>query len=367
MKIGILTYHACFNYGACLQAYALQQTIKKRHEDCKIIDYQSTKLIDINHPFCKMPKHPKEVVKNLTRLPYLKQLQERKRLFEAFINHTLDLSERCSNDAEVEIECGKYDCVVCGSDQTWNLDPSIRYETPLYYLNFPKRQRRVTYATSFGSWVRDFHTREKELMPWIREFDHLSMREESGVELLRGKGLECEWVLDPTLLPSQKEYDEIARERITSEPYVLLFSWNGAKEAVEITKAVASDLKCKAIYIVPPPRAMFCGIERKLDVGPREFLSLVKHAEFVVTNSFHGTVFSTIFHKPFVSAIAGDVDARRASLMKQLGLEDHLMSPDNLDIDKIQDTDFTRVEENIKPLRERSLNYLYNALDNDKL
>lgn len=367
MRIGILTYHACFNYGACLQAYALQQTIKKRYEDCKIIDYQSKKLIDINHPFCKVPKHPKEVVKNITRLPYFKQLQKRKRLFEDFINHTLDLSERCSNDAEVELECGKYDCVVCGSDQTWNLDPSIRYETPLYYLNFPKRQRRVTYATSFGSWVKDFHTREKELMPWIKEFDRLSMREESGVKLLRRKGLECEWVLDPTLLLTQKEYDEIACERIISEPYVLLFSWNGASEAISLTKTIAASLGCKAFYIVPPPRAMFCGIKRKLDVGPTEFLSLVKYAEFIVTNSFHGTVFSTIYHKPFVSAVAESVDARRASLMKQFGLEDHLMNPANLNIDKMFKTDFVKVEEKLKPLREHSLNYLYSALEDDKL
>ena len=363
MKIGIFTYHACYNYGACLQAYALQQTVKKKCDDCKIIDFQSKKLIDINHPFCKIPKHPKELIKNLTRLPYYSQLMKRQALFEDFINHTLDLSRRCSIDDEVKDECEKYDCIICGSDQTWNLDPSIRYETPLYYLNFPKKQRRITYATSFGSWVKDFHTREKEIMPWIKEFDSLSMREESGVNLLRGKGLECEWVLDPTLLLHSEDYDKIARERIIEKPYVLLFSWNGAPEAVAITKAVAAKLGCKAFYIVPPPRAMFCGIERKLDVGPKEFLSLVKHADFVVTNSFHGTVFSTIYKKPFISAVANEVDTRRASLMKLFGLEDHLTNPENMDLEKIFHTDFDEVEKRLTTLREHSLNYLYNALE----
>ena len=363
MNIGILTYHACYNYGACLQAYALQQTIKKKYAGCKIIDYQSKKLIDINHPFCKVPKHPKELIKNITRLPYYSQLMKRQALFEDFINNTLDLSQRCSDDEDVRKECDKYDCVVCGSDQTWNLDPSIRYETPLYYLNFPKAQRRITYATSFGSWVNDFHTRENEIMPWIKEFDSLSMREESGVELLCSKGLECEWVLDPTLLLQSEDYDKIARKRIITEPYVLLFSWNGAPEAVAITKTVAAKLGCKAYYIVPPPRAMFCGIERKLDVGPKEFLSLIKHADFVVTNSFHGTVFSTIYQKPFISAITDKPDARRASLMKQFGLEDHLMNPANLDLDKIYHTDFKKVNERLMPLREHSINYLYKALE----
>lgn len=80
MKIGILTYHACYNYGACLQAYALQQSIKRRYAECDIIDYQSKQLIDINHPFCKVPKHPKEIIKNITRLPYYNQLLRRQKL-----------------------------------------------------------------------------------------------------------------------------------------------------------------------------------------------------------------------------------------------------------------------------------------------
>lgn len=362
MKIGILTYHACYNYGACLQAYALQQTIMRRNADCKIIDYQSKRLIDINHPFCKVPKHPKEIIKNVTRSPYYRQLQHRARLFADFIDNVELISQRCTTDEDVRRECEKYDIVVCGSDQTWNLNPSIRYETPLYYMNFPKKQRRITYATSFGSWVNHFPERGKELLPWIKQFDALSMREESGVEMLRSKGLNCEWVLDPTLLLKQEDYDKIARKRLIDEPYVLLFSWNGAAEAVELTKIISKKLGAKPIFIVPPPRAMFCGIERKLDVGPREFLSLVKYAECVVTNSFHGTVFSTIYHKPFVSAIKDKVDARRASLMKQFGLENHLMSPSTINTDIIKNTDFDKVENNIAPLRKNSLNYLYTAL-----
>lgn len=362
-KIGILTYHACYNYGACLQAYALQQAIKKQYENCVIIDYQSKKLTDINHPFCKYPKHPKEVIKNITRLPYYQSLQKRQELFEDFINHSLILSQRCSNDQEVINECEQYDCIVCGSDQTWNLDPNIRYETPLYYLNFPKKQKRISYATSFGSWVNKFSTREKDLLPWIHEFDKLSMREESGVNLLKSKGFECEWVLDPTFLLKCDEYEKICVEKIINEPYVLLFSWNGAPETIKLTKMIEKELGCKAFYIVPPPRALFSGIERKLDIGPKEFISLIKHANFVVTNSFHGTIFSTIFHKPFVSAIADSIDPRRASLMKQLGLENRLVSPRTFDISTIMKTDFEKVEERLTPLRNKSIEYLYSAID----
>lgn len=362
MKIGILTFHACYNYGACLQAYALQQTVKKEHPDCEIIDFQSEHFININHPFARYPTHWKEIVKNITRIPYWRQLQQRSSYFDEFINQVLVLSERCATDESVKCIAEKYDCIICGSDQTWNLDPAIRYETPLYYLNFPKKQRRITYATSFGSWVNDFESRSKELIPWIQKFDSLSMREESGVQLLRSKGFACEWVLDPTLLLQRTEYDNIAKERLINEPYVLLFSWEGTKEAVELTKIAAKRLGCKAFFIVPPPRAIFCGLERKLDVGPREFLSLVKHAEFVVTDSFHGTIFSTIYRRPFASVIKDKADTRRVSLMEQLGLADHLVNVNTINWNKINQTDFDQVRIKINSLREHSISYLRQAI-----
>ncbi|MBR5433585.1 MAG: polysaccharide pyruvyl transferase family protein [Bacteroidales bacterium] len=362
-KIGILTYHACFNYGACLQAYALQSVVRQKYLDCKIIDFQTKNFIDINHPFCRYPKHIKEIIKNVTRVPYYFQLKERTNNFNDFIQKELPITRRCSTEEDVKSIAEEFDCIICGSDQTWNLDPAIRYESPVYYLNFPKKQRRITYATSFGSWVDKFTTRQDELLPWIKEFDALSMREESGVNLLKELGLSCEWVLDPTLLLTDNEYNKIAREKLIAEPYVLLFSWDGASEAVELAKIIAKKLNYKLFYIVPPPRAMFSGIKRKLDVGPKEFLSLVKHASFVVTNSFHGTVFSTIFQKPFVSAIKNNADPRRASLMKQFGLSDHLVSPQTLDLDSIFNTNFAKVESNIQPLREHSLQYLYSAIE----
>jgi polysaccharide pyruvyl transferase WcaK-like protein len=361
-KIGILTYHACLNFGACLQAYALQQSILKRHDDCEIINFQSEILRKINDVFCKYPTHLKEVIKNITRFPYYSHLKKRQTLFEDFINSNLKLSPRYSTEKEIETHAIDYDCIICGSDQIWNLDPKIRYESAVYYLNFPKKQKRITYATSFGSWIKDIADKEKEILPWIEEFDALSMREESGVNYLRSKELKCEWVLDPTFLLLPEEYDIICAEPLFDDQYVLLFSWDGAKSAVETAKIISKKLDCKIYNVIAPPRAMCSGIERKLDVGPKEFLSLVKNAKFIITNSFHGTVFSTIYEKPFISSISDSVDARRSSLMKQIGLEDHLMSPENISIDTIFNTDFSVVKNKISKLKESSLGYLYRSL-----
>lgn len=366
MKIGILTYHACFNYGACLQAFALQSTVRNLGYDCEIIDYQSDVLRNICDVFSKRPTDIREVIKNITRLPYRKELLERQHLFENFINNKFVLSRRCRTEEDVEQQAEKYDCIICGSDQTWNLDPASRYQNAVYFLNFPKHQKRIAYATSFGQWVEKAPEHESEFLPWVSEYDALSMREQSGVEYLRSKGLECELVVDPTLLLERKYYDAICRERLINEPYVLLFTWDGAKDATEIAKIIQKKTNSKPVYIVAPPRAMFSGVERKLDVGPCEFLSLVKYADYVVTNSFHGTVFSIIYQKKFVSVVSGHADKRRESLMTHLGLTDHLMGVDNFDFEVLEGTEYRNVTEKLTEFKASSMNYLINALKVEK-
>ncbi len=361
MKIGILTYHACFNYGACLQAFALQRTINQFGFDCEIIDYQSDILREISDVFAKKPKHPKEIIKNLTRVPYRKSLMKRQAMFEGFVN-SLNLSRRSRTEDDVKKQAEEYECIICGSDQTWNMDPSIRYQNPVYFLNFEKKQKRVSYATSFGQWVKQAPQHEGMFLPWITDFDALSMREQSGVDYLCSKGLDCKLVVDPTLLLDKADYDKICEKRIINESYVLLFTWDGSKAATNIAKKIQKMTGVKPVYIVAPPRAMFSGVKRVLDIGPKEFLSLVKHADYVVTNSFHGTVFSIIYKKNFVSVVTGHVDTRRESLMEHLGLTDHLMTELSFDLSTIQNTDYSSVDGKLNSFKKSSMEYLYNAL-----
>lgn len=366
MKIGILTYHACLNYGACLQAYALQTSIKKKYSDCRIINYQSDILREISDVFCRRPKHPKEIVKNITRIPYAGQLGKRQKYFEYFYNEVLEVTDLCRTDAEVQKQANEFDCIVCGSDQIWNMDPAIRYETPLYFLNFPKKQRRISYAASFGPSIKTSIARENEFLPWLKEFDRILVREENGQEYLKSKGIESTITVDPTLLLTQDEWKKVAvSDRLVKEPYILLFSWNGSKEAVKAAKKVEKLLGCKAIQIVAPPRAMFSGVDRKLDVGPREFLRLIQDAEFVITNSYHGTVFSSIFEKPFLSIQGNTVDARRKTTLEELGLENHLVSYNDITtsmIEEMMSENYSVSKDKIRRKREKSLSLLYEAI-----
>lgn len=365
-NIGILTYHACNNYGASLQAYALQTTIKRLLRGdgyCKIIDYRSEIMMNIVTPFAKRIKHPKELIKTITRLPYKKSLLKRNDQFASFGREILETTERCLTPEDVENEVRKFDTVICGSDQTWNLDPAIRYQNPVYYLNFPKRERRIAYATSFSDWVVEAEKQKDYLYPMISTFDSLSMRETSGVDLLWSWGLECEHVCDPTLLLDADDYVQVADyDAVPDKEYVLYFSWNGSRDSVEAAKSAGKYFGMPVINIVPPPRALFSGLERKLDVGPREFLGLIENAHFIVTNSFHGTAFSAIYGKPFVSIMSDQNETRRSSLLKSLGLEDRLCSLENLDFRRLEGFDSTAARQEISVQREHALEFLKGAL-----
>lgn len=365
MKIGILTYHTGFNYGASLQAYALQNTIKKLGLPNEIINFETEEFVASREMFSRKPRRAKEVIKILTRLPYYMVLKKRQELFEGYTRECLDISPLYRTEEEVIKNASDYQCIVCGSDQIWNLSKDdIPASNMLYYLNFPKKQRRVAYAASFGKWVKEADQMQEQFLPWLKEFDHISVREDSGVDYVRSKGLDCMLTLDPTVLLDREDYEEICAERQVDTPYVLLFSWSCGNEVVKAAKKVARKLGMPLLTLTPPPRTIGKGIKRKLDVGPREFLSMIKYADFVVTDSFHGTAFSTTYEKPYVSIVSnGSADTRMKSLLSQLDLLDHLVDSEHIDIKAMQSTDFSIVREKKAELRKDSIAYLQNALE----
>lgn len=364
-KVGILTFHTGFNYGASLQAFALQRTITKMGLNCEIIHFETERFVASREMFSRKPRRVKEFIKIATRIPYYSALKKRQKLFEDYTAQVLKTSPLYRTEAEVIAHAGDYDCIVCGSDQIWNLDKEqdAPAANPLFFLNFPKNQRRVSYAASFGKWVKKAHAHEDAFMPWLKEFDAVSVRETSGVEYLRSRGIACTLTLDPTVLLDKEDYEEICAPRQIEGKYVLMFSWSCGDEVMAAAKRAAQELQLPLYHLIPPPRAMGTGIRRKLDVGPREFLSMIKNAEFVVTDSFHGTAFSTTFEKPFVSIVTGGkADPRMESLMEQLGLSDHLTDCAGMNIPALQETDFISVREKKTALRRSSLEFLRNAL-----
>ena len=359
-KIGILTYHTGYNYGASLQAYALQNVVRRMGYDVETINFETERFVNSREMFARSPRRLKEWIKVISRLPYYDALQRRQHLFDKFTNECLALSPLYRQEKEVIEHAREYDCIICGSDQIWNLStddaPAANH---LFFLNFPKAQRRVSYAASFGKWVKEAPGHVDEFLPWLKTFDKISVREISGVDYVRSLGLDCQICLDPTVLLDKEDYEQICAERLIEKKYVLLFSWACTSEVVRAAKEVGRRLNLPVINIVPPPRAMFSGLERKLDVGPREFLSMIKNAEFVVTNSFHGTAFATTFEKPYASLVVNNkCDLRMKSLLEQLGISYHLTDANDIDLTRLLETDDMKVMERKQALRHSSFEFI---------
>lgn len=364
-KIGILTYHTGYNYGASLQNFALQNIIKKLGYDVETINFETEEFVANREMFSRRPKRAKELIKVVSRIPYRSSLKKRQNLFDKFTNECLVISSLYRTEQEVIDHATDYNCIVSGSDQIWNVsEAAAEAANYIYFLNFPKKQRRISYAASFGPWVKEAPNHEEEFLPWLKQFDAISVREISGVEYVKSLGLDCELCLDPTVLLDQEDYDVICSDRLIPEKYILMFGWNTNDDLINAAKKASKELGLPVYNIVPPPRGIGSGIPRKLDVGPREFLSMIKNAEFVVTNSFHGTAFSATYEKAFVSIVSnGKADLRMSSLLKQLGLDANLTNVEEFDVNNLMRTDFKEVAEKKYLLRKSSFDYLEKALN----
>ena len=156
-KIGILTYHSGFNYGACLQAYALQTTLKKMGFNSEIIDFEPEAFVASREMFSRKPRRLKEIIKNVTRIPYWSSLHTREDMFDRYTFEVLKSTPRYKTEQDVIDHAKDYDCIICGSDQIWNLSKThdAPAANPIFFLNFPKKQRRISYAASFASWIKE--------------------------------------------------------------------------------------------------------------------------------------------------------------------------------------------------------------------
>lgn len=345
MKAGILTFHEANNYGAVLQAYALQQTLKK-------LDVES-ELISI------LPKrHEPETSQPMKSSPLLKRIQEagkkRAQKFDDFRKEYLVCSVPYSNDNLRELN-NSYDFFIAGSDQIWNVQ--IPDADPVYFLPFADPKKCYSYAASFGS---------AEIIPsakdWcgkqLSRFSLLSVREEAGRTLIRNLiNREATVCLDPTLLLDSFEWSHLTAP-VSDSPYYLLYMLKyddllvqKAREEAEKTKI---DLKVITSSFIPQ-----FGISTWSEIEVIDWLSLFAGAKGIFTNSFHGTAFSIIFEKPLCVELLGDElesrNSRIEDLLKKAGLTA---------IEKESQT-FLYVEsakKNLSQLKTESMQYLHNII-----
>lgn len=354
MKIGILTFHCAHNYGAVLQAYALQEYLRSQGYEVRIIDYRPEALVSyyklFNIRYCLSLKT------FLSKVLLYPVAKKRAANFERFIRSQLHL-ERIAMDSSDN----DFDVFVFGSDQIWN--PKIlRGFDPVYWGQFEAAKGRtlITYAASMGKTVLTLQEGEF-IRNAISAFHALSVRELSLKQLLMpfiDKPITV--VADPTLLLGSACWDKIAlKPRFAQKPYVLVYqvvkdsdTW---RIASHIAKQIGGEIvELKAALSLLHQSPYQCA-------SPEDFVGYFKYATCVVTTSFHGTAFSVIFRKPFYTLrLDTPTDVRSAALLAQLGLSGRMV--DKRAEVTFSEVDYTPVLPQLEAMRSVSKAFLEAAL-----
>ncbi|OQB14354.1 MAG: Polysaccharide pyruvyl transferase [Firmicutes bacterium ADurb.Bin193] len=365
-KACIITFHASHNYGSALQAYALQTTIKKLGLECEILNFRTERQRDLYNVFTKR-RGIKYIFKNASHLLRYRSLKKKYNLFEEFIAKHLCLGNReytCLE--ELTDNPPDYDYYISGSDQIWNPIPAD-FDWA-YYLPFVRRGIKISYAASFGpvGSITDSEVGEK-IGTYIKQYDYVSVREARSKEIAdRLAGCDAQIVLDPTLLLGKSDWEELieGQPEIKNE-YILFYTLFADREMIKIVSQISKKLKLPVIVTnFSNQYDVFTPFNMKLATGPIEFINLIKNAKLVCTSSFHGTVFSIIFQKPFY-AIRGMNDKRISTLLSVVGLEDRALNISNLKekIDNVYDIDFSKAQSSLEDKRERSLRFIRKSLN----
>lgn len=372
-KIGLITSFKELNYGAVLQAYALKNTIEKLGYTCEIIwlegsksKYNDIRVKKVISMAKKMLLNP--TIINSTIHSYKKAFTkdftlESKYMFDEF--QVEYIKANLYKYSVLKKKEQEYQYFVCGSDQIWN--SYAAYVDPMYYLRFTDKSKRIAYAPSFGkNDVPQYNY--KTIRKYISEFQALSVREQEGARICKDLiNKEVPVVLDPTLLLDAQTWKSILPISSVEDDnkYCLLYFLDyPSKAALAAIREVKSRFKIKYL-----PYEFECFFDDdKSDAGPIEFLNLINNAEYILTDSFHGTVFSINFNKKFLTFKRDygknqDQSSRLKNILQLLSLEnryiEHISNATKLIDDKI---DYINVENKLNELRRKSLNYLKNSL-----
>lgn len=362
-SVGIITMHKVQNFGSVLQAFALQYIINNFGFKVQLIDY-----------IFPNEAHGKEKISLLQRIKTF--VGQKFNLtsgcvvlnkFDRFYKKYFSLSDRYLSIEEILSNPPKYDIYITGSDQVWN--PNFIMKDTTFFLDFVSDGRKIAYAPSFGVSALE-NSYIDEIRPLLSQYYRLSCREKSGSMLIKDMiGEDVSVVLDPTLLISADQWNQLMNvKKEQNQKFVFLYiqkySFDPSNKMERLLKRIKEKLNIKVYSTCTLPSScdgLFTYID---DAGPLDFLYYIRNASFVITASFHGTAFAVNYGKPFYSIILSKdaSDDRQLSFLRLIGLEDRALMLDDC-IENIDfDFDDINVGYELSSLREKSIEYLKEAL-----
>ncbi|GAB4318049.1 MAG: hypothetical protein Kow0019_19440 [Methanobacteriaceae archaeon] len=373
MKIAIITLNSAHNFGASLQAYALQKTLENLNFEVDIINYRYKRIDNIYNPYRRTKRGPLDVKFYLSRLKL--HLLDRYKIrkynnYEKFMAEYFNLTAPYKTINQlVDVEWD-YDFYICGSDQIWN-SHITRGLQPAYFLDFlPKNSKKIAYAASLGT--DTIHEHDIPIFKkYLHHIDCISVRERSSIKAIK----ECtdkpiHVTADPTLLLKKEDYDKLKIDpKFKDKDYIFVYLIDRNEELYKIAEKISQQENLPVVFSSPylPPEKVFKKQMGSVwDMGPREFLGVIANAKYVVTNSFHGNIFSILYQKPFISAPHFITSARVLEFLSAVNLKQVLFT-DSKKFTSINDIefDYEDVQKRVKDLKEKSINYLKKSLVGD--
>ncbi len=368
MKVALLSFHNALNYGAALQAYALQKFLKAKGMEAVYIDYVNhhrTNAYNMSYQFRTALKERnwKNVIKFAAGAPVL---EERRRQFKKFyVNYIEKTEKRYINSAGAEELNNKFDKFIVGSDQVWN--PVNNGQDMAYLLDFvADDHKKIAYSSSFG--VSGLDEKNSRLYAkYLSKFHRISSREMAGVTLaekLTGRE-DIHLVMDPVFLVDRCAWDRLAAPKDKSK-YV--FFYTNRDSQIDDFVSVGSDYNRLKFHILSthlkPKDIISTARKIKTAMAPEEFLTQVRDAQLVVTASFHCLAMAIIFRKPFVAILTGDKgkDERVENLLRITGLTNRIMTSSMTPEDIAERIDYDLVDEKLRGFINNSKEYLLNAI-----
>lgn len=379
MKVAILTQAPLgTNYGNTAQAYALQTVLRNEGYEPIVLDRVRSEIYKTTHwSLSQIKSAILNLVDNKHRLtPHVFNEIFKEHL--SFVHKYLNISERLHTDGELRkhFQNNTYDVIIVGSDQTWR--PSYSPNIYNYFLDFLESDKniiKIAYATSFGTSNWEFTKEEtKRCAQLVQHFDAVSVREEDAVEMTAKHLIkDAVWVLDPTMLLEKSDYLKlIDAQRISKRKGIYSYILDDTPAISKFIKNAQQLLKMDHFTNQPKVRNREKVSKNLADYkypSLEGWLQGFEEADFIITNSFHGTVFSVIFNKPFLTIVNKERGASRFySLLGKLGLEDRIIDTVDLTNDQMEEmifqkVDFSNANQKLKEMKRESMTFLLNALD----
>lgn len=367
----LTTVFSGFNYGSSLQALASKIILSDSGLDCELVamkslvkgrDIRLKKFFTIIVRSLLLRGRSGSKALNTYQDSYNKRMiGESATLFSRFTDDYLQ--PKYLSWSSLKRQAKKSVACFAGSDQIWN--SSTMYVDPLYYLRFAPAEKRVAFAPSFGrDFIADYNL--TKMSSWIKDFAHLSVREDSGVRLIKEKtGRDAIQLVDPSLMVDRERWIKTLNLKEKKENYILAYFLDKPSDnAKKVISELKEHLNCDVIAIPYQFDDMsYC--DKVLPTGPVEFLDLINNAKCVLTDSFHGTAFSINLHTPFyvfgrAYGSAHSQNSRIESILKKMNMAGRYEPTDA--VRDYQSIDFVFSERILTEERQKAKNYVANAI-----